>query len=99
MTNERNSEFIPNLSIAYLPSQQEILVNVSDRLRTPFPILQTNNPVFLFDQLKSSPKKKNSGPFGKPLISSMKLKVWDGLSLLNEGELPKTDWTLSTEGK
>ena len=99
MTNDRNSEFIPNLSIAYLPSQQEILVNVPDRLGTPFPSLQTNNSVFLFDQLKSSPKKKNSGPFEKPLISSMKLKVWDGLSLLNEGELPKTDWTLSTEGK
>ena len=58
---------------------------------------QKKDPIFLFEKLKDSQQEKPSGPFRIPLVSQIRLEIWDGLSILKKGALPKVGWTLTAE--
>ena len=97
MENERNSEFIPNLWIEHFPHEQEIVIKSHKMEGIPLSNHQKKDPIFLFEQLKDSQQEKPSGPFRIPMLSPIRLKIWDGLSILKKGALPKVGWTLTAE--
>lgn len=93
MTLDGSSQFAPQSRVDYQPDKQQLTIYL-EAAPPRIPSETYRSIVSEFPGEEMSPEEgEYPGPFGQLRAGANPFDIWDGLPILNEGELPPAEWT------